>query len=666
MWWLICLALAVQAAAVQPALWQQRAYGEFAAGKANEVELRADGALQLSPALEEVARLEAERIWSLLSAPDGTLYAGTGDSGRIFKIDPKGKAELLFDSPEVAIHSLALAKDGTLYAGTAPDGLIYRIDPKGQVTTLAHTGSFYVWDLEFDTQGRLCAATGERARVLAISARGQVDTLCSLPDQHAMTLFLSDGQLYAGTARIGRIYEIPTSGPARLLCETGYDEVRGLAGFQNGTLYACALSQAAGEQKKRAALFCLEKRGAAYPLWQTEEPLLLELQAGPDSSLVAVATAPARLYRFARDGSPSLLAQFENFTPNRLLRAPSGALYLGDSQSGSLRRLESRFSPEGRFESAVEDFGVQAHWGSLSWRAETPAGTRISFQTRSGNSREPDQTWSPWSGDLQESGSPIPSPPAQFLQYRALLASEKEDRTPVLREVALVGLPANIRPEIAALEIYPYQQPGQGGEAQDQAQTQGAPPGRSRRLPQRKSLRLVRWQAQDFNGDKLAYSLFLKGPGQQEWKKVEEDLEQNSLIWDTETMPEGLTLMKLVASDHPDNPGPLAMQAERLSAPFVIDNSPPAISIEVEDSKAVVLTAKFADRISPLQRAQYTVDYSDRAHPIAPADGVFDSQEERARFTVEGLSPGEHIIAVQAWDRLDNVGAEQVVVNIKP
>lgn len=665
MWLLICAALAAPAAAVQPVVWQQRLYGEFAAGKAAGVELKADGTVQLSPALDELARLDAERIWSLLAAPDGTLYAGTGDSGRLFKI-AQGRAELLFDSPEVAIHSLALGEDGSLFAGTAPDGLIYRIDAKGQATTLARTGSYYVWDLEFDDRGRLCAATGERAGVLAISARGEVDTLCSLPDQHAMTLFLSDGQLLVGTARPGRVYQLSDSGAARLLCEPGYDEVRSLAELGDGTLYASVLSQAAGEQKKRTALLRLEKRGAIYPVWQTEETLLIDLQAEQGDELVAIAVDPARLYRFAPEGSASLLAQFEDFAPSRLLRAPDGALYLGASQSGALRRLASRFSPEGRLESAVEDFDVQAQWGSLNWRGETPAGTRIAFQTRSGNSQEPDQTWSPWSEEVKESGSPIPSPPARFLQYRALLSAAGAGHTPVLREVSLVGLPANIRPEIASLEIYPYQQPGQGGEGQDQNQGQAAPGGRNRRLPQRKSLRLVRWQAQDFNSDKLAYSLFLKGPGQQEWKKVEEDVEQNSLIWDTETMPEGVTQMKLVASDHPDNPPSQALQAERLSTPFVIDNSPPVLSVKVEDGKEPVLIAAFADRISPLQRAQYTVDYSDRVQPIAPEDGIFDSPQERARFAVEGLSPGEHIISVQAWDRLDNVGVEQVIIKINP
>ncbi|MBI2504784.1 MAG: hypothetical protein HYW07_16325 [Candidatus Latescibacteria bacterium] len=661
--WLIwVLLLALPVLAVQPVSWQQRTFEDFAAGKGAGVELRAEGAVQLAPSLEELAKLEAERIWSLASGPDGTLYAGTGDLGRIYALPPKGDPVLLFDSPELAIHSLAVGADGALYAGTAPDGIIYRIDPKGQVSTLAQTGSAYVWDLEFDARGRLCAATGQPARVLSISTAGEVDTLCALADQHVMSLLFHREHLYAATARAGRIYEIADT-TARLLCETGYEEVHRLAALEDGTLYATALSQASGDQKEKSALFRIGTEGAALALWQAEETQLLDLLADKDGTLLATAAKPAQLCRFAREGRLSLVARFEDFAPSCLARFPSGALCLGASQSGVLHRLGSSFAREGRFESAAEDFGVQARWGGLRWRAELPADTRLAFQTRSGNSQEPDPTWSAWSAELEHSGSPLSSPPARFLQYRALLRSTAASRTPVLLGVDIAALPANLRPEIKTLEIQTYQPPGQD---QGQDQGQGGPPLRGRRLPQRKSLRLLRWQAQDANGDKLSYTLYLKGSGQQEWKKAEEGLEQNSFIWDTETMPEGLTQLRLVATDYPDNPPGLALEAERLSPPFLIDNSPPDLSVEVEQRDPLRLALRCTDRISPLQRAQYTVDYGDQAQQLTPEDGLFDSQEERVRFAVEGLAPGEHVIAVQVWDRLDNVGAVQLVIKINP
>ena len=170
----------------------------------------------------------------------------------------------------------------------------------------------------------------------------------------------------------------------------------------------------------------------------------------------------------------------------------------------------------------------------------------------------------------------------------------------------------------------------------------------------------------DPNGDKLSYRLYLRGVGQQEWKLVEEDLEQTSALWDTETMPEGLTLLKLVASDHPDNPDDRAFASERISSPFAIDNSPPLVEIEArQEGDSLRVEVEFSDRISPVYKAQYSVDYAERDYQIEALDSLFDSRRERAHFTIAGLSPGEHVIAVQAWDERENIGAQQIVVQIK-
>ena len=130
-------------------------------------------------------------------------------------------------------------------------------------------------------------------------------------------------------------------------------------------------------------------------------------------------------------------------------------------------------------------------------------------------------------------------------------------------------------------------------------------------------------------------------------------------------MPEGLTQLKLVASDHPHNPDEEALRAERVSAPFAIDNSPPRVRVRAEGKSALNITVEISDRITPIQKAQYTIDYGDQVHQIAPLDGIFDQREESARWVVENLPSGEHVIAVQAWDQLDNVGAQQLIVQVE-
>ncbi|MEE3260044.1 MAG: hypothetical protein VX293_12615, partial [Candidatus Latescibacterota bacterium] len=128
----------------------------------------------------------------------------------------------------------------------------------------------------------------------------------------------------------------------------------------------------------------------------------------------------------------------------------------------------------------------------------------------------------------------------------------------------------------------------------------------------------------------------------------------------------GWTRLKLVASDRADNPVAASLSDERESAPFAIDNSPPTIELDAQTAGGeVVVDLAISDRISALQKAYYTVDYDDQQWHIAPLDGVFDSRSEKGRFAVADLAPGEHVIAVQVLDALDNLGVQQIVVNIK-
>jgi hypothetical protein len=670
--WLLCLVLlligSLPLQAARPRPWRQHTYKEFVAGEPTGITITGDGGLQLAPALETVAELEVERIWSLALGPDGRLYAGTGDSGQLYTIAADGQVDLLFDSPETALHSLVFGTDGNLYAGSAPDGLIYRIDPAtGVATTFAHTGSRYVWDLLFVEDGQLCAAVGEPGKLLSISSDGEVESLYDPPDRHVICLAAAGDRLYAGTSQEARIYEIAAD-RARLLYAAPQQEIHDLLSAADGFLYASALPGEESTEKPAtpSAVYRIAPDGAVTRIWQEVEATLIDLASAADLLMIATAE-PDRLYRLDRRERAADLLRFEKLQPSRLLPTADGSLYIGAARSGSILRLAPGHRAEGQFDSAVEDFGAHARWGALTWRADLPKSTDLQLQTRSGNGESPDDTWSDWSDLVAESGAAISSPPARYLQYRVTLNTDSHERTPTLHGIRLFGQQTNLRPEIGQLEIGPYQTRKRSGNGSPDSGTPAQPGGAAaRRPPHAKSLFLVRWQAMDPNGDKLSYRLYLRGIDQREWKMVEEDLEQTSALWDTETMPEGLTLLKLVASDHPDNPDGRALESERISPPFAIDNSPPLVEIEArQEGDSLRVEVEFNDRISPVYKAQYSVDYAERDYQIEPLDSLFDSRRERARFVVAGLPPGEHVIAVQAWDERENIGAQQIIVQIK-
>ena len=86
-----------------------------------------DGKVRLSPASSVVHDPESPYVWCLTRDKKGTLYAGTGNDGKVFRIE-SGKASLFFDASELEVHAVAAGPDGRLYAATSPDGKVYAVD----------------------------------------------------------------------------------------------------------------------------------------------------------------------------------------------------------------------------------------------------------------------------------------------------------------------------------------------------------------------------------------------------------------------------------------------------------------------------------------------------------------------------------------------------------
>src|SRR5438067_8222717 len=106
-------------------------------------------------------------------------------------------------------------------------------------------------------------------------------------------------------------------------------------------------------------------------------------------------------------------------------------------------------------------------WGAVSWRGTTPAGARVELYTRSGNTETPDDTWSQWSSPYTNpEGSPVTSPKARYLQWRAVLTGQGDG--PVLTSVTAAYLQRNLRPQVRSITVHPpgivFQKPFTTGE----------------------------------------------------------------------------------------------------------------------------------------------------------------------------------------------------------
>src|SRR6185312_12739800 len=108
-----------------------------------------------------------------------------------------------------------------------------------------------------------------------------------------------------------------------------------------------------------------------------------------------------RIYSLSPDRRVTLLSQTNESETVRLLPADRSIL-AATGNMGRIFRLGEAPGVRGSYEAPVHDAGAASQWGSMSWRAELAATTKIDFRTRSGNSAKPDRTWSEWSEPLTE------------------------------------------------------------------------------------------------------------------------------------------------------------------------------------------------------------------------------------------------------------------------
>jgi hypothetical protein len=414
-------------------------------------------------------------------------------------------------------------------------------------------------------------------------------------------------------------------------------------------------------------------------LWESRDDSPYDVAIEADGALLVATGARGKLFRLSGDPMrPTLLTRVPAQQATLLHRTGERTL-VTTANPGLLLAVSSARSERGTYESDVKDARMVATWGTLSWRATTPAGTRVELQTRSGNTRTPDEAWSPWSASYANAeGSPIVSPKARYLQWRAVLTGK--GGTPMLTSVSAAYLQRNVRPIVASVTVHPpgvvFQKPFSTGEteiagfdeeplekrmAADRtgAAAQGSSLGRR---TYQKGLQTFVWKAEDENGDELTYDVFYRREGETTWKLLKSGLADSILVWDTSSAPNGTYVMKVVASDHTSNPAATALRGERESNGFDIDNSPPTVTLgqSRRDGAAIIVPLEVRDTDSPITRVEYSVD-SQRWQPAFPQDAILDARQEQFALRLDAALAGRTLV-VRATDAMNNVGSGEVVV----
>ncbi|HJT66142.1 MAG TPA: hypothetical protein VJ749_06795 [Pyrinomonadaceae bacterium] len=721
---LVLLAFA-GARAGQPVLWETSGRTELLKGDARGVSISDTGVLMLSPKLNEVFNTQQTYVWSTAIDNQGNVYLGTGHDGKTFKISANGTGSLLFDAPELDVTAIAIGRDGSIFAGTSPDGKVYRIGADGKADVYFDPGDKYIWSLAVMNDGSLAVGTGDSGKLYRVKTAGataEASLLVNTTQTHVISLAVTpNGDLIAGTDSGGLVLRVSPEGKTFALFDTQLREIHALAPAPDGSIYALALSDAASTARApstapaptpqpteatttttsvtitaidesgqpiqnqtgtarsrsdvssaRSAVFRILPDGATDVVWSspTVTAFAIALSLQPGSVLIGTADK-GRIYSVTNDGRDTLLLQSPEGQISSLL-VRNNQVYAASSNQGKLFRFGNELVSEGTYESPVRDAKLTASWGRIWWRG-TGA---VEVQTRTGNGERPDATWSDWSAVYRDpEGNQISSPRARFIQWRATVRSGASPATPAwLEDVSVAYLPRNVAPEVLSITVLPI---GVGLQQMTQStvdpsvESSGldpsvfgpvaqAPP---RRFYQR-GARSVQWQAEDRNSDTLEYAIYYRALNEQTFRLLKDHLRENFYTIDGAALADGRYIIKVVASDAPDNPPGQKLTGERLSEPMDIDNTPPvvkAVGQPQQNRDAVRLVFSVDDATGKVKKADASLDGATWI-PVFPDDGIADSGHETYSVEFSGLGPGEHTISLRSFDSSGNVGTLSVTV----
>lgn len=681
--------------------WMQRTQADFAKGTFSGAAASSKNRLELAPTLRKLADTSEQFIWCMAPAKDG-VYAGTGDSGRVYHFSDCGEAKVFCETSELEVHALTQDSAGNLYAGTSPHGKVFKISPNGKGSLIFEAPEKYILALAIDQEGNLYAGTGDAGKVYRIPPGAEGHEFAVLGEQQVLSLhYDSHGYLLAGTGINGVVYKIDKLGKAMPIFDANEDSITSIVTDSKENVYA-------GTSPK-GVVYKIAPDGRSKPLF-TRATRVLSMAADSRDNIYAV--SDGTVVRIAADETTVQLdsaqdkVQFLSLTYNEA----TGALYSGTGNIGSIY-ISKCCDAAGQYESPVHDSGMVSRWSRIKWTAEAPEGTSVELQTRTGNVATPDATWSGWSLPYTKSaGEQITGGDARYVQYRVTLKTSKDGATPRVGSVTVSYLTPNQAPTVKLLA------PG-GGEVWAGKKT-------------------IKWAGTDADKDSLTYDVYYSRDGGKEWKplvggvasgasngeaatpdkkltekdvldKVKGELAKSgdvpaemkkevlkeqpeaakprsdstasdtgangesstktSHTWDTSGVSDGAYLLKVVASDKTSNASG-ALTGEVISEPFTVCNTPPKLTVyrktmEVKGVGSATINGTAASELAEVTGVQFRVD-GGAWMAAAAEDGVFDSLYESFTVTTGDLSTGKHKVEIQAVDSAGNATTSAVEVQV--
>lgn len=654
-----------QAVAVGTRTFDLHSGDDFKGGDLDGVAVDASGHVRAGFDLSNVPVTDASSIWSALPLADGSVLLGTGNEGKLIQVTA-GTAKVVAETKSLVVTSLTAAWGGAVVLGTLPNGEVMKWD-HGKLTSLAKLkGAEHVWQVAYDAKTKgVFAATGPEGKLYRIDAQGNAQVYFDAEEQHLMSVAVGpDGSVYTGTSDKAKLYKLTGPGRATVLHDFARTEVRGIAVADNGTVYAIANeikegsytpashgeSSSAGPAPKatpvkgKGTLYAFSPDGKPEQLIDDKDEHFVSVAVGDDGKPYVGTGVEGRIYTVDDQHNSVLIAD----TPERQIFAMwlrGKQRFVASSDPAVLHPITGIGGPDAVWTSKVLDAGLRAQFGRLTWLSTAP----VELSTRSGNTAEPDDTWSAWSAPLVQPG-PITSPAARYLQLRARFS---RDPRAVLSEITVPFVTDNLRAVVTDIGADEESKTATGIESSGGPITKKADPTIS-----------LKWKVDNPDKDELVYRLQYRLIGTTDWYDIldpKEKLTKTSYSWDTADLPEGRYRVRVVASDEISNPPELAKKHELESTVILVDNTPPSIEgLEVVGRK---IRGTAIDGVGPISRIEISIPGTNDWYPFFPRDGVFDEQREEFDADVSSFAPQGHaMLSVRVYDHANNFVVRHVTL----
>ena len=488
----------------RPKFFQTATQADFLKGEVENLSVDARGQLTLGPAVDLVYETAAPFVWAIAAAADGSFFIGTGNEGKVYRVGPRRQGRVFFDSAELEIHAMAPAPDGGLYVGDVArrQDLQSRSQRRGD-DVLRPGQDKYIWALAVDAPRQRLRRHRRQRRHLQDRARRQghavlpdeVDARhrarhrqgrqpprrhrvarqghprrsgrqglraarhavpgnprrCDFDDKGKLYVAALNGRPRSAVRRPSRAASrSPAGAGARRCrpCRSPRKSRRSPSSTCRNRQHRGAASRGSARRRKARVYRIIARRLVGSGVGIARGPAVRR-RVRPHGAPIIATGNKGKLYRLEGDPlRPTLLTRAGAQQVTAFYKDPRGQLYFATANPGKLFRLSSERAARGTYESEPRDAQMLATWGALSWRGTVPKGGKIELATRSGNTETPDETWSAWSAGFRiGEGSPITSPKARYLQWRAVLTGKRRRSGPHVRHRGVsAAQPAADRP----------------------------------------------------------------------------------------------------------------------------------------------------------------------------------------------------------------------------